>query len=264
MKRALRSLGRLGDAELLGLRLCYLGLRLEESPVAAPLARLHAELAARGLLLAPHAWFSTEWFSPDGVPGIAVPFYLGHARLVRLERARMGEAEGAGPAACLRLLRHEAGHALDSAFGLHKQRLWRATFGRWSEPYRGAYRARPGSRDYVQHLERWYAQSHPAEDFAETFAVWLDPRSAWRRRYFGWPALKKLRAMDEMMHALAGKRPALRCREETERLATQTMTLEEHYAEKERRYASGPPPGAVRGPAQALRHLGGRGLWLVR
>ena len=25
------------------------------------------------------------------------------------------------------------------------------------------------------HLDPWYAQSHPDEDFAETFAVWLTP-----------------------------------------------------------------------------------------
>ena len=30
-----------------------------------------------------------------------------------------------------------------------------------------------------------YAASHPEEDFAETFAVWLTPRSNWRQSFPG-------------------------------------------------------------------------------
>ena len=133
-----------------------------------------------------------EWFSPDGVPGIAVPFYLAHPRLMRLERKMTREVEGSNVNWLMRILRHEAGHAIDSAYRLRRRAHWRALFGPASEPYRARYRARPASRHHVQHLGDWYAQSHPTEDFAETFAVWLTPRSGWQRRYASWPALRKL------------------------------------------------------------------------
>ena len=55
------------------------------------------------------------------------------------------------------------------------------------------------------HLDDWYAQSHPDEDFAETFAVWLTPELDWRKRYAGWKALQKLEYVDELMRSLAGK-----------------------------------------------------------
>ena len=48
-------------------------------------------------------------------------------------------------------------------------------------------------------LANWYAQSHPIEDFAETFAVWLRPGSRWRSRYADWPALRKLEYVDALM-----------------------------------------------------------------
>src|SRR5690606_22025626 len=149
---------------------------------------------------------------PDGVPGIAVPFYLAHPRLMRLERDLMLEAEGAHEGTCLRILRHEAGHAIDNAYRLHRRKRWRELFGSFSEPYPDAYRPRPASRKYVQHLNGWYAQAHPAEDFAETFAVWMTPNYPWRRRYEGWPALEKLEYVDELMAEIADTTPPVRTR----------------------------------------------------
>ena len=58
---------------------------------------------------------------------------------------------------------------------------------RGRERLSSAYTPDPNSRAYVQHLDYWYAQSHPFEDYAETFAVWLRPSSRWKRRYEGWP-----------------------------------------------------------------------------
>jgi hypothetical protein len=91
------------------------------------------------------------------------------------------------------------------------------------------------------HLDMWYAQSHPAEDFAETFAVWLRPRSDWRKRYARWPAIKKLEAVDAMMRDVAGRPQPVRCREQTERISTLRTTLRAHYAAKKERYAADPP-----------------------
>src|SRR6202034_4909834 len=195
-----------------------LGLTIEDSRLARPMRTLYAELAGRGISFKPHAWLSEEWFSPDGVPGIAVPFYLAHPRLERLERRIMHEAEGGNSRLLLRILRHEAGHALDNAYRLRRRRRWRGVFGPASRPYPARYRARAGSRRYVHHLGEWYAQAHPSEDFAETFAVWLTPRSAWRTSYAGWPALHKLQAVEELVASVRDRVPPVRNRTRIEPL----------------------------------------------
>ena len=133
------------------------------------------------------------------MPGIAIPFYLAHPRLARLEREQMLEVEGGTPSWCMRILRHEVGHAIDNAYMLRRRRRRQALFGSSSIEYPEFYTPKPYSRSFVLHIDNWYAQSHPDEDFAETFAVWLNPRSDWRRRYQDWPALKKLEYMDELM-----------------------------------------------------------------
>jgi hypothetical protein len=234
-RRGPAAWSRLPDVELLGLRICDLGLGLGRTTLARPVRRLHRELEARGIDLAPHCWLALEWFSPDGVPGIAVPFYLAHPRLRSLQRRFAGEAEGGNAQELRRLLRHEAGHAVDTAWRLRRRADWRRTFGSASEKYPHAYRPRPGSRRYVQHLAGWYAQSHPAEDFAETFAVWLAPNSDWRRRYAGWPAMRKLRRVDALMAELRHRAPPVRSRRVVEPLAEARLTLREYYERLARR-----------------------------
>jgi hypothetical protein len=227
-----RNWARLPDAELLQLRFCDLGLALAGSRLAARLNRVHGELERRDLRFRPHMWLSEEWFSPDGVPGIAVPFYLAHPRLMQLERRMMREVEGGNSNWMMRILRHEVGHAIDTAFRLRQRARWREVFGPASLPYPETYRARPGSRSFVRHLGEWYAQSHPTEDFAETFAVWLKPRSDWRRTYASWPAWEKLRLVDEMMGELAGQAPLVRSRAFVEPVSSNRRTLAQHYREK--------------------------------
>src|SRR5204862_1587484 len=110
----------LSDDELLGVRMCDLGVTLEGTAVEQRIAQVNGELAARGLIQ-PHYWLSDEWFTPDGIPGVAVPFYLAHPRLEKLELAQMLEVEGADPAVCLKILRHEAGHAIDNGYQLRRR-----------------------------------------------------------------------------------------------------------------------------------------------
>lgn len=222
----------LDDEALLGVRFCDLRLRLEDSLAWPALERLQAELERRGLRFKPHAWLAEEWFSPDGVPGIAIPFFVAHPRLRALERRQMGEVEGGSQHWLIRILRHEAGHALDAAYGLRRRADWRAVFGRSSQPYPRDYTPRPSSRRHVLHLGHWYAQSHPTEDFAETFAVWLQPKARWRREYEGWPALEKLEYVDRLMAEIAGQRPPNRDRSRVEPLAANTRTLGAHYRRK--------------------------------
>jgi hypothetical protein len=224
-----RRLGSLSDEELLRMRFCDLGLTLRRPPVARALRRLYRELEQRGIPFKPHAWLSEEWFSPDGVPGIAIPFFLAHPRLEQLERRMSQEVEGGNAKWLMRILRHEAGHAVDTAYRLRRRKRWREVFGPASLPYPERYRARPGSRRYVHHLGDWYAQAHPTEDFAETFAVWLQPNSGWRRDYAEWPALAKLELVDEFMREVRHRRPAVRARSRIEPIDENRRTLGEHY-----------------------------------
>ena len=226
------------ESKLLDVRLCDLGLDLEGSRLAEPIRAVGSELAARNLRLRPHFWLSEEWFSPEGVPGVALPFYLAHPRLMRLERKHMLEVEGGTRATCARLLRHEVGHAVQHAFGLHRRGRWQKVFGMSSRAYPDHYRPNPASRRYVLHLEHWYAQAHPDEDFAETFAVWLTPGSRWRQRYTGWPALRKLEYVDELMSDLAARAPTFRSRRRVEPLDRIRKTLRQHYDEKRERFGS--------------------------
>ena len=187
-----RGWTRCSDQRLLEQRLRDLDLRIERTWLQSCVNRLYQELENRGILFRPHVWLSTEWFSPDGIPGIAIPFYLAHPRLMRLERREMLQVEGATEASCM-----------------HFKPAWRKAFGRYAQRYPEYYVPKPDSRSYVLHLDSWYAQAHPAEDFAETFAVWLKPRSAWRQRYRDWPkVLRKLRYVEREMSASVVERPA--------------------------------------------------------
>src|SRR6266542_3123353 len=200
----------LTDDQLLEVRMCDLGLAIEGTELELRIAQLNAELEARGLIFRPHYYLSDEWFTPDGIPGIAIPFYLAHPRLAKLELAQMLEVEGGDPDSCLRILRHEAGHAIDNAFHLRRRPTRRRLFGTPTTPYPEYYTPKPYSKSFVQHLDHWYAQSHPDEDFAETFAVWLDPQSNWSTRYAGWPAHRKLEYMDRLMRDTSRRKPTIR------------------------------------------------------
>jgi len=226
----------LSDEQLLSLRFCDLQLSIQGTELEAAIVRLYGELAQRGIRFRPHCWLSLEWFSPDGIPGIAIPFYLAHKRLMNIERRLMREVEGGNRNWLMRILRHEAGHAIDSAYRLRRTKSWRDVFGPASLPYPDTYRPRPGSRRFVQHLGAWYAQAHPTEDFAETFAVWLKPRSAWRREYLGWPAYAKLQFIDGLARQLGGAKPAVAERDTVEEVAQETRTLRQHYEYKLARY----------------------------
>lgn len=200
----------LKDEELLKWRICDLGLALEGSGLEQRAGALYGELEAIGLKrLRPQVYLGDEWFSPEGMLAIAVPFYLAHPRLMALERKIMLEVEGENEGWFFKLLRHEAGHCFDHAYGFSKRRKWRETFGSPDQDYAPeTYRPRPYSRSYVHHLENWYSQAHPDEDFAETFAVYLTPGLDWRKEYADWHgALQKLEYVHELVQEASRKEP---------------------------------------------------------
>jgi hypothetical protein len=225
----------LDDEALLDVRMADLPLTIEGT-LAERIAQLGEELAARGLRFPLHFYLSDEWFTPDGATAIAIPFYMAHPRLARLEETQMFEVEGGEHEWCMRILRHEAGHAIDNAFRLRLRRQRRQVFGLPSKPYPEFYTPKPYSKSYVLHLDAWYAQSHPDEDFAETFAVWLTPTSEWRQRYTGWPAFKKLEYMDALMASVSARPARLVNPSEVDPLRKLRKTLRQHYRTKRRYY----------------------------
>jgi len=229
------------DQQLLNLRLRDLPLRIQGTRLELRIKRLYDELDARALMLKPGIWLSEEWFTPDGVAGFAIPFFLAHPRLMKLERMQMLEVEGGNEDECMRILRHETGHALSNAFRLHTRREWNDVFGAYRTPYPGWYQPAPSSRDFVINLDAWYAQAHPAEDFAETFAVWLKPGWRWRRQYSRWGAMRKLEYVDRLMTDIAGKRPPKQAIREVDPLHRIQTTLREHYQRKRQHYTVNRP-----------------------
>jgi hypothetical protein len=213
--------------ELLGKRIKELGLRLEGSPVERFIQQLYRELERKGLRkFRPICYLTDEWGCPSGEPVIGIPFYLANPQLASLEKL-MNDLEDERE--IMMYLRHEAGHAFNYAYVLYNTPKWQALFGRYNRPYRDDYRPIPFSRKYVRHIAGWYAQKHPDEDFAETFAVWLTPRSGWRRRYKGWPAMSKLNYVDRIAHRIGDRDPLVGQGDFDLTVEQMDMTLEQFY-----------------------------------
>ena len=219
---------------LLSQRISELGLSIRGTLVEQLVERLYRELETRGLAFRPPVYLSDQWGCPDGTPLIGVPFYLADPRLTKLEEEMAVDVEGELDA--MRYLRHEAGHAFNYAYRLYGRSDWHALFGPYSRPYRERYRADPFSRDHVRHILGWYAQKHPDEDFAETFAVWLTPGLDWRTDYAGWPALAKLEYVDAVMREVGSTIPIVPAPTDDD-LPVEAMnyTVEEHYRSAEER-----------------------------
>jgi hypothetical protein len=213
--------------ELLGKRISQLGLRLEGSPVERFVHQLHRELERKGLKhFRPICYLTDEWGCPDGQPVIGIPFYLADPQLARLER-EMNDLEDERE--IMMYLRHEAGHAFNYAYRLYVEAEWRRVFGPFNRRYRDDYRPVPFSRKFVRHIAGWYAQKHPDEDFAETFAVWLTPRSKWRIRYKSWPAIRKLRYLDRVVRRVRTHEPVVSTGDLDVTVEDLKVTVEQYY-----------------------------------
>ena len=220
-------------------RICDFGLRIAGSPIEPFIRQLERELAAKGIEYTPTFYLTDSWGCPDKVPAIGIPFYLASTLLGRIEKERTGDLED--KQMIMQLLRHEAGHAINYAFRLWKEPGWKEAFGSFSKPYREVFRPNPWSRRFVRHLFSWpyghtYAQKHPDDDFAETFAVWLTPRSGWRRKYHGWPAIQKLRFVDRLMREIRDAEPKRKGGKLIKPVSRLTLSLAEHYRRRARRY----------------------------
>jgi hypothetical protein len=225
--------------ELLHTRVCDLGLAIEGSPLDPYTRRLHHEFDTKGMVFRPSFYLTDSWGCPDRVPVIGVPFYLADERLKRIEEEQTGEIED--DALVMMLVRHEAGHAVNYAYRFWEEPDWAEVFGAFSKPYRETFQPQPLSREFVRHIYagqhgRTYAQKHPDEDFAETFAVWLTPRSGWRRRYHYWPALRKLKYVDALMRRVRDRPPRRTGGKLVNRVEDMNMPLAEHYGQRAERF----------------------------
>lgn len=231
------DLSSMSDEQLLQTRICDLKLKIPGSELEGRIEKFYGELAAKNILLKPICYLGDEWFCPEGAATIAIPFYLAHPRLKKLEEKMMMEVEGGTESWCLGLLRHEMGHVLNHCYLLEKDKIWQKLFGPASLEYSESFRARPYSRRFVRHLEGYYAQSHPEEDFAETVAIWLAPDVDWRKQYQGWKALEKLDYVDQLMRKLAGKPPLVFSKARISDASRLRSRLEAHYKRRRRLYA---------------------------
>src|SRR5438105_1714322 len=217
-----------GDVQnLLPVPIKQLGLKLEGSQIERYVEQLFKEFDAKGLQhFRPPFYLTSEWGCPSEEPIIGVPFYLADPRLGAIESA-VNDIENERE--IMMYMRHEAGHAFNYAYELYKTDEWRETFGPFRRPYRDQYRFVPFSRNFVRHIAGWYAQKHPDEDFAETFAVWLTPRSKWRVKYKTWPAIHKLRYVNRVTRQVGREPPAVPSGAFDITVADMKLTVEQYY-----------------------------------
>lgn len=224
---------------LLQRRICDLNLRIKDSSLEPLLRQIKQELSAKNIDFIPAFYLTDTWGCPDKVPAVGIPFYLSCALLARIEKEQTGSLEDTRM--IMQLLRHEIGHAINYAYRLWEQPGWKETFGSFFKPYREVFHPNPWSRRFVRHIcsdpyRYTYAQKHPDDDFAETFAVWLTPRSGWRRKYRGWPAIQKLRYVDRLMRRIGDQKPLRKGGKRFLPLSELTMTLREYYISRSRGY----------------------------
>jgi hypothetical protein len=236
----------MSDKELLATRVCDLDLDFERTPYARLLKQLHRELAQKNILFRPPVWISDDWFCPDGVSAIAIPFFLMHPRLISLGKQIMGEVEGESLQHFMKLLRHECGHAIDNAFFLREEKGRKEIFGDHELRYPTKYQAKKYSKSYVIHLEDNYAQAHPEEDWAETFATWLTPQSNWRVKYQNWPALKKLNYLDSVMEEIKDTKQYLLCHQKVDSYEYNEMTVGQFFLKKKRKLRRYSPKSSIK------------------
>jgi hypothetical protein len=246
-----------------------LGLTIVGTSLEPVIDTFQKEIAAAHIKVAPRFYLSTEWGVADQSIAIAIPFYLARPELTQLHAERACHVEGSGPRELLRYLRHEMGHVINYAYRLHDQKEWVERFGSMQRPYEEEYRPRPFSREYVHHLPGWYAQKHPDEDWAETFAVWMTPGLDWRTQYAKWPgALRKLEYCERAMKDVIDRDPVITADTHHEDVETISLSLDQFYRDAHGTLGERPQglegmlatmfadneQAAVRAPAAALIH----------
>lgn len=226
------DLDKISTDELMNVRICDLPIYIRGTWLEECVAQLYSELNSKGIIFQPQCYLADEWLTPEYETCIGIPFYLAHPKLIQIEKNIMTFAEGEGKEWCMKLLRHEAGHAICYAYRLYRRKRWQQLFGSPDAEYADTYKYRPYSKNFVQHLEGFYAQYHPEEDFVETFAVWLTPGCDWKVQYKNWGALDKLKYVDELMTEICGRRPLIESNQKYWNKNTLRIQLKSFYKRK--------------------------------
>lgn len=209
--RTIKSLKEIRQYELLKTRVCDLPLKIE-GVLRDCILEHYGELKKRKVRFRPRFYLGSDvgdgWGCVDKTICIEIPFYLATPDLMKLHGDYYGDVEDADE--IMKILRHETGHAVNYAYRLHERKEWKSMFGDFYKRYPKTYESKPWSKKHVQHLDQLYAQRHPDDDWAESFAVWLTPGLNWRRRYGGWAAIEKLIYVDDVMKQIAGRPPLVR------------------------------------------------------
>jgi hypothetical protein len=239
-------------AEILSRRICDFDLKIEGRPLERCIERFREEIRAKGITrLAPSFYLTGEWGVPEGTVAIGLPFYLADENLRRVQALRGGGVEGESEEDILRYLRHEMGHVVNYAYRLYATEEWTRTFGPMSRPYVEQYRVIPFSTDFVRHLPGGYAQKHPDEDWAETFAVWMTPGSQWRELYVDSPgALRKLEYCERTMAEVNARDPDVTTAEIDYDAKEIRTTVQEYY--EQIRIADARIPRSLDGDLQVI------------
>ncbi len=214
-------------AHVLAQKISEMPLKIEGTILETKIQQLYQEMEAKGLVFRPKCYLSDEWGCPDSIPIIGIPFYLADKKLARIEDEYTENLESEEE--IILYLRHEAGHAFNYAYELYKTDEWHSIFGPYSRPYVEDYKPNPLSKKYVKYSKGWYAQKHPDEDFAETFAVWLTPDLDWRKQYEGWEALRKLEYVEKISKELGQQQPRVAAMMEDLPVSEIKVTILEYY-----------------------------------
>lgn len=187
--------------KILETRICDLELKLN-GQLSTLIKKTDVELRRKNIKFKPEYYLGLGWGCIHNTLSIELPFWLATPTLCSIEdeynyNGVENEQE------ILMGLRHEIGHAINYSYRLYKDKEWKSLFGNINKKYKDYYVWNPWSKRHVKHLPDYYAQKHPDEDWAETFAVWLTPRSNWKNIYSKTPALDKLYYVDRVMKDLS-------------------------------------------------------------
>lgn len=205
-----------------------------EKVFSKEISKLYEELKSKGITFRPRVYASDEWFSPDASPTIALPFYLLDKSLtLRAKKELKNDVEGTSKKDFMKLLRHECGHAIETAYNLKYSRTRQRHFGLFSKPYPSGFSPQYQKKGFVDYLGHGYGPSHPSEDFAETFALWLEHGEKAKDLYSEDPlTLSKITAMEKMMNNIKGKSAKNKSKKTYDSHKKMTSSISSFFLEK--------------------------------
>lgn len=188
----------------------YIPLQIKNSPLERLIKEILQEIRRKNLLMTPEFYLSDEFGCVQNTATIGIPFYLAHPDLQELDRlvgSQKGQILTEGHIKSI--LRHECGHAFFYTYEVYKKNKALKIFGDFDSRSISLQNIVPDSDDYVDYLARCgtasagYSQTHPEEDFADTFGACVDPN--FKKTSVQGMAVKKLDYAKDLMQKYAGK-----------------------------------------------------------